>query len=275
MGLDVDNRATVKLRRHHMDAETIGAIVLGGDYQGLGIVRSLGRKGIPICVIDDEASVARHSRYASFAMRVPRLRHEEEVLGSVLEVGERLGLQGWVLYPTRDEIVAALSRRREELERFFRVPTPPWESISRAWDKRLTYEHARTLGVPSPRTWLVGDAAELDAVEKYLPLVIKPAIKEHFIYATNTRAWPPTRKTVSRRCSAMPPGSFRPTRSWAAATVVASVAPATGTGVSYASSARTNTAAARACGFGTARCPTAAAKSAYSPTVVDSGNGHS
>lgn len=189
MGLDVDNRSTVKLPRDRIDVGTTGAIVLGGDYQGLGIVRSLGRKGIPICVIDDEPSVARHSRYASFAVRVPRLRHEEEVVGSVLEVGERLGLEGWVLYPTRDEIVAAFSRRREELERFFRVPTPPWESISRAWDKRLTYEHARTLGVPSPRTWRVGDAAELDAVEERLPLVIKPAIKEHFIYATNAKAW--------------------------------------------------------------------------------------
>jgi predicted ATP-grasp superfamily ATP-dependent carboligase len=38
-----------------------GGIVIGGDYQGLGIVRSLGRRGIPVCVIDDEASIARVS----------------------------------------------------------------------------------------------------------------------------------------------------------------------------------------------------------------------
>ena len=42
---------------------TPGAIVIGGDYQGLGIARSLGRRGIPVCVIDDETSIARASRY--------------------------------------------------------------------------------------------------------------------------------------------------------------------------------------------------------------------
>lgn len=43
----------------------IGALVVGGDFQGLGIVRSLGRQGVPVCVIDDEASIARFSRYAT------------------------------------------------------------------------------------------------------------------------------------------------------------------------------------------------------------------
>ena len=37
---------------------TVGAIVVGGDYQGLGIVRSLGSRGIPICVVDDEHSIS-------------------------------------------------------------------------------------------------------------------------------------------------------------------------------------------------------------------------
>ena len=36
----------------------VGAVVVGGDYQGLGIVRSLGRRGIPVCIVDDE-----HARF--------------------------------------------------------------------------------------------------------------------------------------------------------------------------------------------------------------------
>ena len=35
----------------------VGALVIGGDYQGLGIARSLGRRNIPVCVIDDEISI--------------------------------------------------------------------------------------------------------------------------------------------------------------------------------------------------------------------------
>jgi len=51
----------------------VGALVVGGDYQGLGIVRSLGRRGIPIYVLDDEPSIARFSRYTSRALRVGSL----------------------------------------------------------------------------------------------------------------------------------------------------------------------------------------------------------
>jgi predicted ATP-grasp superfamily ATP-dependent carboligase len=185
-----DRRVKVsKRRRARQTGSAVGAVVLGGDYQGLAIVRSLGRKGIPVCVIDDEPSVARHSRYASHTARVPRLIDEAGVLQSVLDVGEQLGLEGWVLYPTRDEVVAALSHGREELERFFRVPTPPWTAVSWAWDKRLTYELAEELGVAVPKTWRIQEPAELSSLEAHLPLVIKPAIKEHFIYATNVKAW--------------------------------------------------------------------------------------
>jgi len=198
-----------KRRRAEHIASAIGAVVLGGDYQGLAIVRSLGRKGIPVCVIDDEPSVARHSRYASHTARVSRLFDEDEVLQSVLGVGERLGLEGWVLYPTRDEVVAALSRGREQLAHFFRVPTPAWSSVSWAWDKRLTYELAGELGVPAPRTWRFANAAELSSVVPHLPLVIKPAIKEHFIYATNVKAWradtPEQLDTLFRRAAEIVP----------------------------------------------------------------------
>jgi D-aspartate ligase len=101
-----------------------GAVVVGGDFQGLGIVRSLGRRGVPVCVIDDERSIARFSRYTRHAVRVPDLRDEERTVNAVLEIGHRLGLRGWVLFPTREETVAAFSRRRERLTEWFRVPTP-------------------------------------------------------------------------------------------------------------------------------------------------------
>jgi hypothetical protein len=35
-----------------------------------------------------------------------------------------------VPYPTRDETVAAISRRRDILGDVFRVPTPPWSAIN-------------------------------------------------------------------------------------------------------------------------------------------------
>jgi D-aspartate ligase len=166
-----------------------GAIVVGGDYQGLGIVRSLGRQNIPVCVIDDERSIARYSRYATHSVAVASLRDERQTVRTVLDIGRRLDLRGWVLYPTRDETVAAFSRYQAELNEFFRVPTPPWSSIQWAWDKRNTYRLAGELGIPAPRTWYPLTAEDLDEIPVDQPLAVKPAIKEHFFYATKAKAW--------------------------------------------------------------------------------------
>ncbi len=166
-----------------------GAVVIGGDYQGLGIARSLGRQGIPVCVVDDERSIARASRFVSYQMRVPELRTAAATLEALETARRRFGLEGWVLYPTRDETVAALAAHREELTRHFRVPTPPWACIEQAWDKRCTYRLAEALGIPVPRTWVPTAEADLAEVDTTVPLVVKPAIKEHFFYATGAKGW--------------------------------------------------------------------------------------
>jgi D-aspartate ligase len=169
---------------------TVGAVVIGGDYQGLGIVRSLGRQGIPVCVVDDEYSISRFSRYATRFVSVPDLRNERAAVDRLIEIGKRGGLDGWILYPTREELVAALSHNREELSQVFRVPTPDWETVKWAWDKRNTYRLAQELGIPTPVTHYpenIGQLAQLDSLAP--PFALKPAIKEHFVYATKAKAW--------------------------------------------------------------------------------------
>jgi D-aspartate ligase len=166
-----------------------GAVVIGGDYQGLAIARSLGRRGVEVLVIDDERSIARFSRYVGRALRVAELREELPTVEALLDVGARHGLDGWVLYPTREETVAAISRHRDALAQRFRVPTPAWDVVRWAWDKRNTYERAAELGVPTPRTWRVSGVDQLDRVDGEPPFVVKPAIKERFLYATGRKGW--------------------------------------------------------------------------------------
>ena len=167
----------------------MGALVVGGEHPGLGVARSLGRRGIPVCVVDDQQSISRFSRYVKNFVRVDDLRDERKAVDAVLSVGRRLNLRNWVLYPTRDETVAAFSRYRAELAEFFRVTTPDWNSVQWAWNKKQTYELAEQLGIPCPQTFNVRGPDELDALEQYLPLAIKPAVKENFFYATGAKAW--------------------------------------------------------------------------------------
>jgi len=166
-----------------------GAVVIGGDYQGLGIVRSLGRMGVPICVIDDEHSISRFSRYATHAIRVSDLRQEAPTIEALSRIGRSLNLQGWVLFPTRDEIVAALAKHRSTLSEIFHVPVPAWDTVRWMLDKRYTYQLAQQLNIPFPKTWSPITEEMLDTIDTPFPLVLKPAIKEHFFYATKAKAW--------------------------------------------------------------------------------------
>ncbi len=167
----------------------VGAVVLGGDYQGLGIARSLGRHDIPVDIIDDERSIARFSRYTSSLTHVPDLKDEERTIEELVKFARLHGVQGAVLFPTRDEMVAALSKHKGVLREWYRVPTSEWRTIQWAWDKRNTYRLADELGIPAPRTVHANSFAELKDIDMSFPLAIKPAIKENFIYATKAKAW--------------------------------------------------------------------------------------
>lgn len=174
---------------HPPPATGAGALVIGGDYQGLGIIRSLGRRGIPSVVIDDERCIGSYSRYTAHAVHCKSIREPDAVVEAALSVGKRFGLEGWVLFPTRDETVAAFSKARTELGSFFRVPTPPWDSVKYAWDKRNMHRRLSELNIPAPRTFNPQTLQDLEKIDFDPPYVLKPAIKEHFFYKTRAKAW--------------------------------------------------------------------------------------
>lgn len=167
----------------------IGALVVGGDHPGLAIARSLGRRGIPVYIVDDQYCISSFSRYSTKVVRVESILDERKTVDAVLEAGRRYNLQDWVLFPTRDENVAAFSRYRDELTPFFRVTTGDWKSVEWAWDKKKTYELAERLDIPCPKTFNPKSIDEVPALFSRLPLAIKPAVKENFFYATGAKAW--------------------------------------------------------------------------------------
>src|SRR3974390_2492352 len=91
---------------------SVGAIVVGGDHPGLAVVRSLGRRGIPVYILDDQFCISSFSKYVTRGVRVENILDERKTVDAVLEVGRRYNLRNWILYPTRDETVAAFSRYR-------------------------------------------------------------------------------------------------------------------------------------------------------------------
>src|SRR5690242_1392630 len=106
-----------------------GALVIGGDYRGLGVVRSLGRRGIPVSVVYDEHRLASTSRFAQQSFPWPCGATEMEQVDYLLHLGQSHALDGWTLFPTGDETAALIARHHERLSQRFRLTTPPWQVL--------------------------------------------------------------------------------------------------------------------------------------------------
>jgi len=166
-----------------------GAIVIGGDYRGLCIVRSLGRHGIPVWVLKSDGEfLATASRYGRRTLPWPSSDPSGQ-LAYLLDVADRRQLDGWVLFPTGDETAAFLARHHTELQTRYRLTTPPWDVLQWAYDKRLTYRLAADIGIDYPRTYYPANRDHLNQADFAFPMILKPAIKTDVNRFTVDKAW--------------------------------------------------------------------------------------
>ena len=165
----------------------VGAIVLGSDYKALGIVRSLGRHGVPVWVVRDDHALANLSRYTRRTFTWPDPSEAARV-AFLADLGARHGLDGWALYPTDDESAALLARNRGALSRY-RSTVTRWDILRWAYDKRLTYRLVAGLGVGHPRTHYPRDRQDVLAFAGGYPAILKPAIRPELNRFTASKAW--------------------------------------------------------------------------------------
>ena len=169
--------------------KTTGALVVGGNLNGLSIARSLGRHGVPVWVVSPpNIRLASFSRYTRRTLPWPAGDDETQV-EYLLEIAARNNLDQWVLYPTSDKSAALFSRFHSELSRRFRVSTPTWNVLRWAYDKRLTYRLAAGQKVDYPATFYPLTDADLEGVNCEFPAILKPAVHSSINRLTEDKAW--------------------------------------------------------------------------------------
>ena len=172
-----------------MMARQPGAVVLGSDYKALGVVRSLGRHGIPVWLVRDDHALANASRYTRRSLAWPAADEARRV-EYLVELGRRYALDGWAVFPTDDEGAALLARNREILGQRYLITVPSWETLRWAYDKRLTYRIAADLGVDHPRTHYPANKDDVLRYDGRYPAILKPAIRAELNSFTVSKAWP-------------------------------------------------------------------------------------
>jgi len=166
-----------------------GALVLGSDFKALGVVRSLGRRGVACVIVDDLPRSAWFSRYVSQRFRWSGAMWGPAFVEFLIDLGEHR-YRDWVLLPMQDEVVELVAREHRALSGVYRLVTQEWETIRWAHDKRLAYTVAEEVGVPVPRTWYPADADELAEMDIRYPAIIKPAISIGLQYAIGRKLIP-------------------------------------------------------------------------------------
>ena len=169
---------------------TVGALVIGGNLNGLSIARSLGRRGVAVWVATPaNMRLASYSRYTQRTLAWPD-GDEESQAAYLVELLERYPLDKWVLFPTSDESAALLAKFHGVLSRWYRVSVPPWNVLRWAYDKRLTYELAVKQNVDYPATCSPANEAALRSAVLHFPVILKPATHAVMSRFTADKAWP-------------------------------------------------------------------------------------
>jgi D-aspartate ligase len=175
--------ATLTQRR-----EPIGVVIIGGHFQGLGLLRSLAKQNVPTYLLDQGMCIAKFSRYAKRFSKCPDVKQEALFLEFLMDLARRENLEGWLIYPNDDETVYLLARYKKQLEEYYRVVTPSWDIVKFAYDKALTYQLAEQCHIAIPKTFYPRNVAELEQLDIEFPVVIKPSIKEPFFSRTKKKA---------------------------------------------------------------------------------------
>lgn len=178
--------ASVKTRR------TIGAIVTGADYRGLGVVRSLGRQGIPVWVLKErDHPLASTSRYVQRTFPWPEADEQTKV-GFLLDLAKNEGLDGWVIFPTDDAISGLIARNHDVLSKRYQLTGPSWDIMESLCNKRRLSEMAFRIGIDQPKTYFPKSRDDLAKLNCQFPAVVKPTIREQLNQFTSDKAWPVT-----------------------------------------------------------------------------------
>lgn len=172
----------------------VGALVIGGHTQGLGIIRMLGEKNVPVCLMDKTGvNVARYSRYCDWFIKAPQAAYEteENFVEFLVSACEEQGLHGMIIYPTDDLVVSYLSRNKKELSRYYTIWTPAWDVIEHCYNKRLTYQLAEKIGIPCPKSYFPANAGDIERIsgEVDYPVIIKPAVMHEFYHQTGSKVF--------------------------------------------------------------------------------------
>ncbi|MBN2483740.1 MAG: hypothetical protein JXD21_06030 [Candidatus Omnitrophica bacterium] len=161
----------------------IPCVVLGLGVNGLGVVRSLARRGLEVVgAYSEPRELGRYSRYCRPVRFSPLGDDEGRFLSQLCELGGKLTQA--VLFATNDRYVEFVSEHREKLSEYFLIRMADKELVHKLNSKNGIRELALERGVKIPQTRQVLSSADVDHIKENFsfPLIVKPRVTFNNVY---------------------------------------------------------------------------------------------
>lgn len=154
-------------------------VVLNAKLAALGIMRSLGKKGVPVYAADPDLSApAFRSRFCAGKLKLNLDPAEEsDAVEALNDFARSIGGRA-ILFWTSDESATFCARNAEALSEHFLLPKNDPETIDRLQDKRGMYELAVEIGIPTPHADFPQSESDIDRIATTVeyPVMVKGII---------------------------------------------------------------------------------------------------
>ena len=150
-------------------------VILGGNINGLGIVRSFQKTSIPVFVLIHDKDFIRFSRFCK-AFMCPDPQNEEFI--PFLKSFCRSLPAKPIVFATSDVFLMPLIHSKKDLENEALIPTCEQELFDKLIEKKYLYSFAEQVGVDCPKTKCI-QANQLNLkIEEDMryPLIVKPSV---------------------------------------------------------------------------------------------------
>lgn len=148
------------------------------DAMSLFLIRSFGRKGIPVIAVDSNiSSWYSKSKYCK-AVKCNSL-FDDSLITSLVVIAKQFSEKP-VLFNCTDQSVLNVSRNLEIIQEFYEIVLPSHDKVRALMSKRLFYNFANRKNICVPKTFFSNSIEELEHVSEQIayPSIVKPEFRE-------------------------------------------------------------------------------------------------
>lgn len=158
------------------------AIVFGGDINGLGVTRNLGKVGIRVYCVTERVDPAAFSRRCHKRIVIPNYRERRDLVKSFLQGFSRKTSSRPVIFATDDIGTLMLSELANTLKDDYTFVMPNREVAETLVVKSKFYDSLAKASVPFPRVYKLDEFGSMENLKKSVryPLFIRPSISPRF-----------------------------------------------------------------------------------------------